>query len=121
MSLPPPLRPKPTSKSPHSRAERSRCLTSILDNATPGETDVFPVICFLLRHSTRPDTFLIDLGIHKDWDTLSPSWRAEINKAGADMLRFTLQLLAALGPFAHAIDFCGDGSLYVVDAPGNLV
>ena len=26
----------------------------------------------------------------------------------------------ALGPFAHALDFYGDGSLYIVDAPGHL-
>ncbi|KAM5543131.1 hypothetical protein V8D89_003005 [Ganoderma adspersum] len=183
-------------------------LTFILDNAPPGETAVFPVLCFLLRHSTRPETFLFDLGIHKDWDALSPGWRAEINAAGADMLvpedapsalrrggldpaaltyacishahvdhigdpaaftratyllgagtqsllptstldsgpsksashnqtdKFSLGLLAALprartrfldlaeapalGPFAHALDFFGDGSLYVVDAPGHL-
>ncbi|PIL34063.1 hypothetical protein GSI_03774 [Ganoderma sinense ZZ0214-1] len=60
-------------------------LTFILDNAPPGETDLFPVLCFLLRHSSRPDTFLFDLGIHNDWDALSPGWRAEINAGGADM------------------------------------
>ena len=190
-------------------------LAFILENAAPSETAIFPVLCFLLRHSARPhDTFLFDLGIHKDWDALSPGWRAEINAAGADMLvppegsdapsalrrggldpaalayacishahvdhigdpsafpnatyllgagtrsllptshpdsnsgppgsashhnqtdKFSLGLLAALppdrtrfldltdapalGPFAHALDFFGDGSLYVVDAPGHL-
>lgn len=39
-------------------------------------------------------------------------------------LRFTSQhthlVLAPFGPFARAIDLYGDGSLYVVDAPGHL-
>ncbi|TBU23232.1 hypothetical protein BD311DRAFT_674399 [Dichomitus squalens] len=37
-------------------------------------------------HSSRPETFVFDLGIRKDWAALEPGLRAEYSKIGADML-----------------------------------
>ncbi|TBU38612.1 hypothetical protein BD309DRAFT_1056030 [Dichomitus squalens] len=134
----------------------------------------------ILSESSRPETFVFDLGIRKDWAALEPGLRAEYSKIGADMLvtedvadasishahidhigdpalflnatyllgseaqtlldpetrDLGIKLLnalpkdrtkfldlasaPALGPFPHALDFYGDGSLYVVGAPGHL-
>ncbi|TBU30188.1 Metallo-hydrolase/oxidoreductase [Dichomitus squalens] len=169
-------------------------LSIFLEKVPPSEFVVVPSISFLLRHTSRPETFVFDLGIHKHWATLDPALRAEYDALGADMtvpedvadaLRkgnldpadvtyasishahadhigdptvfpnatyllgseaqtlldpetkdLGIKLLnalpkertrfldlagaPALGPFPHALDFYGDGSLYIVDAPGHL-
>ncbi len=164
---------------------------------TPGEFVVVPSLCFLIRHATRPETLVFDLGVHKNWATLAPEYAAEVRKGGADMnaqpdvveslvkggldpadvtyvcishihidhvgdptpfskAKFIVGAGAralpdpatghtqelstrcfeaipkervdyldlsgapAIGPFAHAHDFYGDGSLYIVDAAGHL-
>ncbi|OBZ67040.1 hypothetical protein A0H81_12864 [Grifola frondosa] len=176
-------------------------LAWVIDTAKDDEKAFLPALSFLLRHTTNHDTFVFDLGIRKDWETLPPAYVARIKKMGfrvsvpqdaaASLLRggmpatdiahvclshlhfdhtgdpalfpratflagaggraflapgyptdadslFAGDLLPAdrtrwlepvgwppLGPFAHALDFYGDGSLYVVDAgaghfPGHV-
>ncbi|KAI0745054.1 beta-lactamase-like protein [Earliella scabrosa] len=165
----------------------------------PGAQDMvtIPSLCFLLRHSVRQETFVFDLGAHKDWATLDADLAKVVRETGSDILvpqdvKDSLRkgglaptdithvcishihidhvgnptpytnatylvgagaralpdpstghtqassnaLFAALpqdrvryldpaawpplGPFPHALDFYGDGSLYIVDAPGHL-
>ena len=158
-----------------------------------------PALCFLIRHSTKPDLLLFDLGIRRDFKTALPPHTVEylsskltfqvqvpqdvveaLAKGGTKPTDITHVLVShlhfdhtgdtsvftnarvysgeaarplvengwpknpkssvaqnvlpadrttyldpwdwpALGPFPHALDFYGDGSVYVVDAgPGHL-
>ncbi|RPD63700.1 Metallo-hydrolase/oxidoreductase [Lentinus tigrinus ALCF2SS1-6] len=51
----------------------------------PGEFAVNPALCFLIRHSTRPETFVLDLGLHKDWRAHMPDYAERMRQVGADM------------------------------------
>ncbi|TFY63726.1 hypothetical protein EVJ58_g3093 [Rhodofomes roseus] len=176
-------------------------MAQIIDTAPSEEIFRFPCLVFLLKHSSRPDTFVFDLGVRKDWETaLAPSLVAMIKKwYGVDVpqdvvdslkkgglepadvthvciphvhfdhldhqgdprvftnatviagdgsrallmpgypanpnAHFHSDLLpegrtrfvspdnpdmVCIGPFAKALDYYGDGSLYIVDAPGHL-
>ncbi|KAI0829911.1 Metallo-hydrolase/oxidoreductase [Trametes gibbosa] len=172
-------------------------LVWVIDTAEEGDTDVLPVLAFLLRHSTNGDVLVFDLGIRKDVEALPTAYHGRINSMGfrtdvpedvADSLAkgglapadiktvcyshlhydhigdsrpyvsatfvvggaaqplvqhgwpedptslFPQDLLPKgrtrflddpagwppLGPFPHAMDFYGDGSLYIVDAPGHM-
>ncbi|KZT68233.1 Metallo-hydrolase/oxidoreductase [Daedalea quercina L-15889] len=173
-------------------------MAQIVDTAPPQEVMRLPCLAFLLKHSTRPDTFVFDLGTRKDWETaFAPALVAMIKKwygvdvpqdvidslekgglapadvdhvcishvhfdhqgdprvftnatviagAGSRALltpgypadpdaHFHADLLpegrtrlvspddpemVSVGPFASALDYYGDGSLYIVDAPGHL-
>jgi len=173
-------------------------MAQIVDTAPADEMSRFPCLAFLLKHSSRPDTFVFDLGIRKDWETaLAPSLVAAIKKSYAvdvpqdvvDSLKkgslepadvthvcvshvhfdhqgdprvFTNATIIAgagsralltpgfpsdpdahfhsdlfperrtpyispddpemvpIGPFAKALDYYSDGSLYIVDAPGHI-
>ncbi|KAI0644568.1 beta-lactamase-like protein [Trametes meyenii] len=173
-------------------------LAWVLEGAKDDERVVVPALAFLLRHTTRGDKFLFDLGIPADWNNLPPTvvqhvvdhlgFRisveqdsvAALAKGGVQPTDIThvcyshlhfdhigdpkpytnatflvgekARALVAdgfpknpnaplaadllpegrtafldpadwppLGPFAHALDFYGDGSLYVVDAgPGHF-
>ncbi|KAI0714186.1 hypothetical protein C8T65DRAFT_772641 [Cerioporus squamosus] len=149
----------------------------------PGELVVSPILCFLIRHSTRPETFVFDLGVHRDWAKYMPQLAEQMGQVGGDMrvpqnvvesllkgglnpadvsyvcishiyidhvgdptpfsnakvivgagvldqvLRghsdervdyLDLSRAPPIGPFEHAHDFYGDGSLYIVDATGHL-
>ncbi|KAI0743391.1 Metallo-hydrolase/oxidoreductase [Daedaleopsis nitida] len=196
MSLPPPSENQAFWKVSALEGGHLDCPEAMfVDPATDNRLKV-PSLCFLLRHSTRPDTFVFDLGIHKDWEALDPALAEKIKQMGSmtvpedteDALRkgglappdityvcishihldhlgnpaaytnatylvgggaralpdpstgqthaFTNKIFAdlprarvrfldaapwpALGPFPHALDLFGDGSLYVVDAPGHL-
>ncbi|OJT15915.1 hypothetical protein TRAPUB_14197 [Trametes pubescens] len=172
-------------------------LAWILEGVKPEERVTAPALAFLLRHSTKEDTFLFDLGIRSDWQNLTPAiikhvignlgFRVTVEQdAAAALAKGGLQptdishvcyshlhfdhigdsapytkatflvgegarataedgypgnpnapvpsdLLPEgrttyldsaswppLGPFPHALDFHGDGSLYIVDAPGHF-
>lgn len=173
-------------------------LAQIIDTSPPGETSRLPCLAFLLKHSSRQDTLLFDLGTRKDWESASaPASLALIKKwYGVDVpqdvidslrkgglepadvthvcishMHFdhvgdpraftnatiiagaaTRELLTpgypadptsffhhdvlpesrtryiapddagtvAIGPFAKALDYYGDGSLYIVHTPGHL-
>ncbi|KAI9068348.1 hypothetical protein FKP32DRAFT_158389 [Trametes sanguinea] len=178
-------------------------LAWVLDGAKEGERAQAPALLFLLRHSSRNETFLFDLGIRKDWHNLPPvslkyvtenlGFRIDVPQDAAEALArggslqpsdityicyshlhfdhtgdhrpFTNATVLigdgarplvedgypqnssstvpaeaapagrtryldpadwpALGPFPHALDFYGDGSLYIVDAgsghfPGHV-
>ncbi|OCH91660.1 Metallo-hydrolase/oxidoreductase [Obba rivulosa] len=170
----------------------------VLDNARDDEVNNLPGLSFLLRHTTNGDTFIVDLGIRRDWDTalptplidrikhmgfvvdvpqdvptslrkggvdphaairhvllthvhfdhfgdtapfthatflvgseaqqlVTPGWPADPHSAfPGDLLPpgrtkyLSREGLKPIGPFPHALDFYGDGSLYIVDAPGHL-
>ncbi|TCD64056.1 hypothetical protein EIP91_004605 [Steccherinum ochraceum] len=167
------------------------------------EVNPFPASAFLLRHSRTQDTFLLDIGIRKDWQTglpppilriirdspfrvyvpedvptalakgglkpadiqhicfthihfdhvgvpndytnatfligegarallengypKNPNSVFDVDLFPADRTRFlspSSKTDAAewkpLGPFRHTFDFYGDGSLYIIDAPGHM-
>ncbi|KAL0955168.1 hypothetical protein HGRIS_004076 [Hohenbuehelia grisea] len=162
----------------------------------PGNATHAPSLAFLITHSKRPEKFVFDLGIRRDWGNYTPAtvrWIKEVYPCvvpqnvieslakgglsptdvdtvclshlhwdhvgdvepftkstfvvGGESLgllktgyptdpnsRFDEHLLpldrtrflddrtqwAQLGPFPRAFDFYGDGSLYIVDAPGHL-
>ena len=163
----------------------------------PGEHLTLPSLCFLIRHSTRPETIVFDLGVHKDWEKLVPEFAEQVRQRGSEMIapqdvaeslikgglspadvttvcishihidhvgdpsqfptstfvvgagarnlpdpstgytqEFSTKCFEAIpkervnyldlssappvGPFPHAHDFYGDGSLYIVDATGHL-
>ncbi|KAH9944676.1 Metallo-hydrolase/oxidoreductase [Amylocystis lapponica] len=175
-------------------------LAMILDTASGDDMGDFPSLAFLLRHSSKPDTFIFDLGIPCKWQELPPAMVAGIHRAFAvdvspstdviaslrkggldpadvthvclshvhwdhagDPSAFTSATFcvgagaralladgfppnsasvfqsallppartrflvpdtdagwAPLGSFPRALDFYGDGSLYLVDTPGHL-
>ncbi|KAI0633720.1 beta-lactamase-like protein [Trametes polyzona] len=176
-------------------------LAWVIDTAKEGETNVLPVLAFLLRHSSTGNRILFDLGIRKDIENLPTPYHDRINSdtlgfrttvpadvadslakepgglAPADITHvcyshlhydhigdsrpytnatfivggaarplvehgwpkdphslFPQDLLPPgrtrwlddyvgwppLGPFPHALDLYGDGSIYVVDAPGHM-
>ncbi|KAI8975870.1 beta-lactamase-like protein [Trametes punicea] len=177
-------------------------LAWVLDGVKDDARGDVPALAFLLRHSSRRDTFLFDLGTRKDWHNLPPAslkyaiehleFRIDVREDVVDALAkgglkpadidyvcyshlhldhtgdaapftkatflvgeaarplvengypknpdatISADVLPAgrstyfdpanwppLGPFPHALDFYGDGSLYVVDAgaghfPGHL-
>lgn len=174
-------------------------LAWILEGVSDDARIAVPALAFLIRHTTKPDLVLFDLGIRKDYQTALPphtvKYLAEhlrfkidvpqdvvdaLAKGGTQPSEITHVLVShlhfdhtgdaslfpkaqvlsgegsrpliengwpknptsplaqdtlpierttfldptnwpALGPFPHALDFYGDGSLYVVDAgPGHL-
>ncbi|KAI0717291.1 hypothetical protein C8T65DRAFT_642015 [Cerioporus squamosus] len=157
MSLPPPA---PNQAYCHVSALEAGSVKAplawMLDGVSDDTFVEVPALSFLIRHTTKPDLFLFDLGIRKDFATALPphtikylaeklhfdikvpqddarplvtdGWPKNPNSA---ILQETLpegrttfldpEGWPALGPFPHALDFYGDGSLYVVDAgPGHL-
>ena len=199
MSLPPPVDNQAFCKVSALEGGFVRMPLSNFLQLDPGAQDMVtvPSLCFLLRHSVRQETFVFDLGAHKDWATLDADLAKVVRESGSDMfvpqdVQDSLRkgglaptdithvcishihidhvgnpvpyanatylvgagaralpdpstghtqassnaLFAALpqdrvryldpatwpplGPFPHALDFYGDGSLYVVDAPGHL-
>ncbi|EMD37813.1 hypothetical protein CERSUDRAFT_154718 [Gelatoporia subvermispora B] len=171
-------------------------LAWILDSAREDEVYKTPSLSFLLRHSSRNDTFVVDLGIRKDLENLpslvleghrqknivvdvpqdvseslrkggldpasvryvclthahfdysgdsrpfanatfiltgatrelvTPGWPADQkSRYSSDifpqerMLVLSTDWWEPLGPFPRAHDLFGDGSLYIVDAPGHV-
>ncbi|RPD63693.1 Metallo-hydrolase/oxidoreductase [Lentinus tigrinus ALCF2SS1-6] len=200
MSLPP---PSPNQAYCHVSALDAGAVKTplawILDGASDDAFIDVPALAFLIRHTSKPDLFLFDLGIRRDFATalpphtikyLSEQLRFDIkvpqdvvealakgdtkpsdithilishlhfDHTGDASLFANAQVLSgegarpliedgwpknptsaisqetlpegrttfldpegwpALGPFPHALDFYGDGSLYIVDAgPGHL-
>ncbi|KAG6828189.1 hypothetical protein H0H92_008848 [Tricholoma furcatifolium] len=159
---------------------------------TSPETMVAPSLAFLLRHSSKNDNFLFDLGIRRNWDTYPPQTLKAVVNFGINVPQDVVESLAKgglspsdisticlsqahfdhvgdtklfpgsiflvgeetkraispeyndllvlkelpaprdrinflstaewqpLGPFPRALDFYGDGSLYIIDAAGHL-
>ena len=199
MSLPPP------------RQHQTFCIVSVLeagfvdvpmaqivDTSPPKKVSRLPCLSFLLKHSSRRDTFVFDLGTRKDWEsacapayvTLIKKWygvdvphdvidslkkggltQADVDHVCISHIHFdhigyphaftnatiiagadTRKLLSpgypadpksffhhdvlpekrtryiapddpetvSLGPFTNALDYYGDGSLYIVHTPGHL-
>jgi len=166
-----------------------------ITNASPGVVTFAPSLSFLIQHSSKPQKFIFDLGIRKDWETYPPAVCEFIKsdlpvRVNQDVVQslakggtsptdidticfshchfdhvgdpspftnstilvgeacrtlfikgyptdpdseFAEDLLPGdrtryisetewrpLGPLPRTLDFYGDGSLYVVDAPGHL-
>lgn len=51
-----------------------------ITNARPGHKDILPSLCFLLRHSEKPEKFLFDLGIRRDTENYPPAIQERIIK-----------------------------------------
>lgn len=52
-----------------------------ITNAKPGAVDTAPSLSFLIQHSKKPEKFIFDLGIRKDWENLPPAsvkWIQEV-------------------------------------------
>ena len=197
MSLPPPSENQAFCRVSALEGGFVQCSSAMFLDPDPGEMAVNPVISFLIRHSTRPETFVFDLGVHKDWETHMAEYAALVRQMGSDIRvpqdvieslakgglspadvatvcishihmdhvgdpsqfpnakvivgagaralpdpstgqtqAFAIECLEAIpkerveyldlssappiGPFPHAHDFYGDGSLYIVDATGHL-
>lgn len=203
MSLPPPSQNQQFCNVSALDAGSARAPLAWILEGVPDDVKItLPALAFLLRHSTKADAFLLDLGIRKDWQALPLGLMSRITdtmqfeifveqdavealvKGGVQLSDVThvcyshlhfdhigdsapfkhsqfvvgeparaivsngyptnpngivpIDLLPegrttfldpagwpALGPFPHALDFYGDGSLYVVDAgsghmPGHL-
>ena len=204
MSLPPPSANQPFCNVSALQAGLVTVpLAWILDGVEDTVKITAPALCFLLRHSSTDTTFLVDLGVHKDWERslppglvkrltetlgFEPDATQDVVEALAkgntkptdityvllthlhfdhtgDASRFPTSTFLTgegsralvadgypknpnspvtqdvvpegrtrylnpeswptLGPFPHALDFYGDGSLYIVDAghghiPGHL-
>ena len=72
MSLPPPAANQPYIKVSALEGGHVKLpLSFFLQEAAPGELVVVPAISFLLRHTSRSDTFLFDLGIRPDPENLT--------------------------------------------------
>ncbi|KAJ8518995.1 hypothetical protein ONZ45_g3979 [Pleurotus djamor] len=166
-----------------------------LTPADPDAVTIAPSLSFLVRHSSRPENLVFDLGIRRDWqnnppktvhwishghmvrvkqnvveslakgrlspedidyvclshchhdhvgdpshfptskflvgaqakELFVPGYPTDPNSAYPDQLlpADRTEWLApdkwpSIGPFPHALDFYGDGSVYIVDAPGHL-
>ena len=86
MSLPPPAENQPYIKVSALEGGHVRVpLIFFLEKATPGELKTLPAICFLLRHTSRPEIFLFDLGIHKNWAEIAPEMVAQAAQTGSNM------------------------------------
>ncbi|RPD78473.1 Metallo-hydrolase/oxidoreductase [Lentinus tigrinus ALCF2SS1-7] len=197
MSLPPPAENQAFCKVSALEGGIVTSPTAFFLDPDPGEHLTLPSLCFLVRHSTLPETIVFDLGVHKDWATHVPEFAELVRKGGNDMTapqdvaeslvkggldpadvtyvcishihidhvgdpsqfpnatfivgagarelpdhttgqtqEFSTKCFEAIpkervnyldlssappiGPFGHAHDFFGDGSLYIVDAPGHL-
>ena len=71
MSLPPPAANQPYIKVSALEGGHVKLpLSFFLQEAASGELVVVPAISFLLRHTSRPETFLFDLGIRPDVENL---------------------------------------------------
>ncbi|KAL1945740.1 hypothetical protein VTO73DRAFT_1742 [Trametes versicolor] len=57
-------------------------LVWVIDTAQEGETSVLPVLAFLIRHSTKNDTLVFDLGVRKDIEALPTAYHGRINGMG---------------------------------------
>ncbi|KAF8225896.1 hypothetical protein L208DRAFT_1407921 [Tricholoma matsutake] len=103
----------------------------------PGVISLLPSLSFLLQHSTNTEKFVFDLGIRCDWENYPPTVFESIKKVCETQVpQDVVESLAKgrlspsdvstpdswqpLGPFPRALDFYGDGSLYIVDAAGYL-
>ena len=85
MSLPPPAENQAFCRVSALEGGFVQCSSAMFLDPDPGETAVNPVISFLIRHSGRPETFVFDLGIHKNWATYNESLSKRMVELGADM------------------------------------